>query len=268
MHVNSSTWEVPSYEQLIFNQPSSDYCVVIPVIDEGDRIKLFLERMMELQIFSMADIIIVDGGSVDSSLDPVLLEEYNVSALLIKTGPGRLSAQLRCAYSFALAKGYHGIITIDGNNKDDPKDIPDFISALANGADFVQGSRFIKGGNSENTPLLRTLAIKLIHAPLLRVTSGYKWTDTTQGFRGYSKRLLCDKNIAVFRAVFVDYELLFYLSYMAPRLNYACCELPTSRIYPKGKVPTKIAGIFAVCSLLASLSKVCRGAYNVRVCDD
>ena len=47
-----------------------------------------------------------------------------------------------------------GIITIDGNNKDDPEAIPHFIESLNKGIDFVQASRFIKGGKGrKNVPL-------------------------------------------------------------------------------------------------------------------
>ena len=63
--------------------------------------------------------------------------------------------------------GYNSVITIDGNNKDDPKTIPAIIQKLNEGNDFVQVSRFIKNGKGVNTPLKRMLAIRLIHAPLI-----------------------------------------------------------------------------------------------------
>ncbi len=71
----------------------------------------------------------------------------------------QLASQLRCAYAFALEQGYQGIVTIDGNDKDDPQAIPRFILALSDGVDFVQASRFVAGGKAENTPLSRDLAI-------------------------------------------------------------------------------------------------------------
>src|SRR5260363_96635 len=49
---------------------------------------------------------------------------------------------------------------------------------------------------------LRDFAIRFIHAPLLSLASGFKWTDTTQGFRAYRRRMLLDPKIAPFRAVF------------------------------------------------------------------
>src|SRR5207344_3008292 len=158
----------------------SPWCVVIPVINEGERIRHLLDRMSALGIDATVDVLVVDGGSNDGSLAPDALQERGVRALLVKTGPGRLSAQLRCAYAFALDQGYEGILTIDGNDKDDPEAIPRFIDALKSGFDFVQASRFLPGGVAENTPVSRDLAIRLIHAPMLSLFSGFRWTDTTQ----------------------------------------------------------------------------------------
>jgi dolichol-phosphate mannosyltransferase len=83
-----------------------DACVVIPVINEGNRIVSLLTKMNNLNINNIADIIIVDGGSTDGSLETENLLKLNVSGLLLKTAPGKLSAQLRCGYAFVLEKGY------------------------------------------------------------------------------------------------------------------------------------------------------------------
>ncbi|UNK02051.1 glycosyltransferase [Ralstonia insidiosa] len=120
---------------------------------------------MSCGIADQADIVIVDGGSTDGSLETTMLDANRVRTLLEKTAPGRLSAQLRCAYAYCLKEGYRSIVTIDGNDKDDPEAISRFIAALDDGYDFVQASRFVRGGQEENTPLSRSLAIRLIHAP-------------------------------------------------------------------------------------------------------
>ncbi len=256
-------FEVPTSDLKLWNGKNHKYLLVVPVINEGERIKTLLKRMKEAGTSLILDILIVDGGTTDGSLDTPILEEYNVTGLLLKTGPGKLSSQLRCAYAFGLYQGYDGIITIDGNNKDNPKDIPKFISALDDGVDFAQASRFIKGGYSENTPISRYIAIRLIHAPVLSISSKFFWTDTTQGFRAYSSQLLLDKRVAPFRDIFKVYELLCYLSYRAPLLGYNCKELPTERLYPKGeKAPTKISFFRGSYDLLETLFKACMGQYN------
>jgi dolichol-phosphate mannosyltransferase len=257
-----ANWQVPTFNTPLWLGCQHRWCVVIPVINEGERIKSLLSRMEALKIDRIADIIIVDGGSTDGSLELESLQKNGVRGLLVKIGTGKLSAQLRCAYAFALDQGYDGIISIDGNDKDDPEAIPRFIEALNQGIDFVQASRFIYGGVAENTPKVRDFAIRLIHAPLLSLSSGFRWTDTTQGFRAYSRKMLLDPNIAPFRDVFMTYELLAYLSYRVPKLRYRCLELPTIRRYPKGETPTKISNFKGNLSVLSVLLKACLGLYN------
>lgn len=257
-----ATWQVPAFNTPLWLGRQHPWCVVIPVINEGDRIKSLLSRMAALKIDALADIIIVDGGSRDGSLELSFLQQLGVRGLLVKTGPGKLSAQLRCAYAFALGQGYAGIVTIDGNDKDEPQAIPAFLEKLAEGVDFVQASRFIQGGVAINTPRSRNLAIQLIHAPLLSLASGFHWTDTTQGFRAYSRGMLLDARIAPFRDVFIAYELLAYLSYRVPKLGFRCVELPTSRIYPPGEVPTKIGGMRGNIDLMKVLLTACAGGYD------
>ncbi|WP_237173393.1 glycosyltransferase family 2 protein [Paracandidimonas lactea] len=256
-------WQVPAMETPLWLGKQHPYCVVIPVINESERIKSLLERMEAIQIPAIADIIIVDGGSTDGSLELDALRRVGVRGLVVKKGPGKLSAQLRCAYAFALDQGYEGIVTIDGNDKDDPEAIPRFIEALEDGVDFVQASRFLPGGVAVNTPKSRDFAIRYIHAPCLSLASGFKWTDTTQGFRAYSRRMLLDPKIATFRDVFVTYELLAYLSYRVPKLGYVCKEIPTIRRYPEGSVPTKISVFKGNLAVLITLLNACFGRFDV-----
>lgn len=262
-HPLSTSWQVPTSEVLLWRGKTQPYCVVIPVINEGDHIHHLLHRMQVRGIHDVADIIIVDGGSTDGSLEIPELTRRGVRGLLRKTGPGKLSAQLRCAYAFALEQEYQGIVTIDGNDKDDPGAIPRFIEALQAGTDFVQASRYLPGGVAENTPRSRDLAIRWVHAPLLSAASGFPWTDTTQGFRAYSRSMLLDDRVAPFRDLFQTYELLAYLSYRVPRLGYRCLELATRRTYPaSGKIPTKIDPIRGNWAVLKILVKSCLGQYN------
>ena len=253
--------EVPEYK-LIFEKPKTgNYALVIPVINEGKRIQSLLSKIQNLNLKNL-DIVLVDGGSIDGSLDNV--KDSIVNTLILKLGKGKLGSQLRCAYDFCLQRQYKGVVTIDGNDKDDPVAIPKFIEKLKQGYDFVQASRFISGGEEINTPLSRKLAIKFIHAPLLSLSSGFHWTDTTQGFRGYSVSLLESEKIGIFRNCFENYELLFYISHEAPRQGFKCIEIPTRRVYPIGKVPTKITSFSGNFSVMKTLLKVVLGCYNTK----
>lgn len=96
--------------------------------------------------------IVADGGSTDSSVNAEFVSALPVRAVLVKTGPGKLSAQLRMAYAWCLDEGYEGIITMDGNGKDGAEAIASMCAKLAEGYDYVQGSRYLPGGKAENTP--------------------------------------------------------------------------------------------------------------------
>ena len=253
--------EVPTYEIHSLTNKASRYCVCVFVINEGQKLRKQLKRMALLA--DRIDIVIADGGSTDGSTNISELGSWGVNTLLVKTGVGRLGAQMRMAFDWAIERQYEGVVVIDGNNKDSVEDIPEFTLKLDNGYDHIQGSRFISGGYHKNTPLSRLIGLKIIHAPLIRLSSGFHYTDTTNGFRAYSVRLLQDPRISIFRDIFSGYELHYYLAVRAPRLGYRCTEVPVSRIYPPtGKIPTKISPIKGNFSVIRKLLATCLRKYD------
>ena len=254
-------WAVPRGDVHVLAEKGSRYCVLIPVINEGERILAQLRRLQELG-FGL-DVVVADGGSTDGSNDPEVLRGLGVRALLVKRDAGKLSAQLRMGFAFALREGYDGVITVDGNGKDDVAAIPRFVQALDKGAGFIQGSRYVPGGQAINTPRERHLAIKFFHAPFTSLAARRRYTDTTNGFRGHSRALLLDPRVAPMRDVFDTYELLAYLPIRAARLGYRCLEVPVTRAYPDdGVVPTKIHGRSAQLELVKILWRAARGGYD------
>ncbi len=254
---------VPRYECFEYNEKTKDYAILIPVINEGERIINELKRACKQCIYEYGDIVICDGGSEDGSMEESRLRQLKVNTLLIKRDEGRQGAQLRMGISWALKRGYKGIITIDGNDKDSIEDVPAFIEKLRKGYDLVQGSRFVKGGRAINTPLIRYISVRLIHAPVISLTARHWFTDTTNAYRAYSARYLLDKRVAPLRDVFMGYELLAYLSVRATQLGYNACEIPVTRAYPKkGKTPTKISFFKGNSQLLSVLFKNMLGMYR------
>lgn len=254
---------VPEFESREFLEKKNKYCICIPIINEGKRIHDELRRAASASINKYADIVICDGGSNDGSTDDEILKDLGVNTLLIKKGNGKQGAQLRMGFYWSLLRGYEGIITIDGNNKDSIESIPLFVEKLDEGYDFVQGSRFIKGGKAVNTPLLRYLAVRLLHAPVISLTAGKWYTDTTNAYRAHSRKYLKDKRVDVFRDIFIAYELLAYLSVRADQLGMKTCEVPVKREYPEsGKIPTKISVFRGNWILLKTLFSNLLGLYK------
>lgn len=250
----------PRYEVPWQRARAERWAICIFVINEGEKIQKQLHKMQPYA--TGVDVIVADGGSTDGSLPVSLMKELNIKALLIRRGPGKLSAQMRMAFDYCMAEGYEGVIVIDGNGKDGLDGIPRFVEKLSQGWDHVQGSRFIPGGHHENTPLTRYLAVNLLHAPLISLVAGFRYTDTTNGFRCYSRRLLMDPEIAVFRPCFDRYQLHYHLAIESAARGYAVTEIPVSRVYPAtGKTPTKIKGFGGLFAVLKQLWDVCVGKY-------
>lgn len=251
------------FDALELNQRKNDYCILIPVINEGKRIQ---NQLTKMSAFSEdIDIIISDGGSSDGSLSEAFLREKGVNSLLTKKCSGKLSRQLQIGFHFCLKRGYKGVITVDGNNKDDVFHYRRILEKLAEGYDFVQGSRYVKGGIEENTPFIRKIAIQLIHAPLSSLFAKFRYTDTTNGFRGHSFELLSSEKLSLFREVFSEYEILTYISIRGPKQGFKACEVPVTRAYPKNeKAPTKIHGFKGNYKLFKTLIKTGLGHYDAK----
>lgn len=254
---------VPAFASTEFRKKTSEYVILIPIINEGERIHKELFRALKHQVTEVADIVICDGGSTDGYTEEDKLRKLQVNTLLIKQDSGKQGAQLRMGIWWALQRGYKGIITIDGNNKDSIEDIPRFIEKLKEGYDLIQGSRFVTGGRAINTPFVRLISVKCIHAPIISLTAHHWFTDTTNAYRAYSARYLQDTRVQPLRDIFMTYELLAYLSVRATQIGYRACEIPVTRAYPKkGKTPTKISFFKGNGELMKILLKNAVGAYN------
>jgi hypothetical protein len=252
---------VPAHDRYVFADRRHKYAIAVFCINEGQRIRQQLARMAPYADY--ADIIVADGGSTDHSLDRHTLGDFHLRALLVKRDVGKLSAQMRMAMAFAIEEGYQGLVVVDGNGKDDVSAIPQFLQLLDEGYDHIQGSRYVRGGRGVNTPIARHVGVTLVHAPLISIAARRRYTDTTNGFRAYSRKLLTDMRVSPLRDAFLGYELHYYLAIRAARLGYRITETPVTRSYPRGQdAPTKIKGFRGNLDVLKTLASVVRGEFD------
>ena len=65
------------------------------------------------------------------------------------------------------------------------------------------------------------------------------------------------------RACFTNFNLQFFLSYMAPKLKLKVVEIPVSRVYPGNKtVPTKVVGFRRNFLVFWEMVLTVRGKYD------
>lgn len=253
---------VPEYEIDVFGPKKSDYVLLIPLFNEGDRYFSQVKKMQQNGVFDKIDVILCDAGSSDGTTNHDFLKKTGHRALLVRKGKGRYSTDLRMGYDYAISEGYKGFVTVDGNDKDDTSAIDLFIKALDEGFDYIQGSRFIKGGKEINTPFIRYWAMKLINEPVMTFCSRKHLTDTTNGFRAYSLNFLTDERVLPFRDIFWGYELIYYMPVRACRLGFKVKEVPVTRAYPKHEVPSKVGGFRGNLYQLSILWHIFRKHYN------
>ena len=213
---------VPDYRAAEFAPRQSAYCLLIPVINEGARILTELGRAQKAGVDKLCDIVLCDGGSTDGSMDPETLQLYGVNALLTKTGPGKQGAQLRMGLYFALERGYQGVLTIDGNNKDSIEDVPRFLEKLREGYDLVQGSRFVRGGHAINTPPVRYAAVRLIQGG------------------GETLPLLFDDSFALYDDGRLAHALEFLAGHYGGQILLFTCHHREERLLSKNRTPYKM----------------------------
>ncbi len=103
--------------------------VVIPTLNEAKNLPYVLPFMPEM----VSEIILVDGGSKDDTIQ--VAKELRPDIRIIRqSGKGKGNALTE---GFAATTG-EIIVMIDADGSNDPREIPLFVDALMNGADFAK----------------------------------------------------------------------------------------------------------------------------------
>jgi dolichol-phosphate mannosyltransferase len=164
-----------------------------------------------------------------------------------------VGAALRAGIAWARERGADVIAICAGNNKDAPEELPRLLDPIVEGADFVQGSRFLTGGRTGGMPIYRHLATRL-HPLLFSLAARKRVSESTNGFRAFRARMLDDARINLGQSWLDEYELEPYLYWKVIRLGYRTREVPVTKIYPpKSLGYTKMKPITGWWSMLKPL---------------
>ena len=222
---------------------------IVPVFNEEAKIGKVVGRMPRQFV---DEVLVVDDGSTDRSAEVARSFDAQVISMDATLGVG---AALQTGYRYAIKQGYDVAVTVAGNNKDAPEEIPLLLEPIAEDrADFVQGSRFLKrGANFGAMPAYRQIATRL--HPLLFSLVARRWvTESTNGFRAVRTRLLADPRINLSQPWLRQYELEPYLYLRSIQLGYRTAEVPVTKIYPpKSSGQTKMKPIVGWWSILRPL---------------
>lgn len=204
--------------------------VGICAYNEGEKIKRVISRFSD---YSLYDVLLIDDGSNDHSLEKIPAEspiDIIVNERTMGAGFGT-----RQTIEYAIKNGYENIIFVSGNDKDDPLDVSVLMGAIDKGYDFVQGSRYLPGGQFGRMPFYRRVATRFIHPLIFSLITNRKITDSTNGFRAIKTKFFNDKRLNIYQDWLDQYELEPYLFYKAIKLGYKVTEVPVKKIYPPKK---------------------------------
>lgn len=193
--------------------------VVIAAMNEAENLPHVFSRLPD----GLNEVILVDGYSVDDTVAVARRLRPEVRVIW-QTGRGKGNA---LADGFAACTG-EVIVALDADGSTDAAEIPRFVAALCNGADFVKGSRFAQGGSSTDITRARSIGNHVLNA-FVNVLYGTHYTDLCYGYNAFWTRCLpymhvdCDGfevetliNVRIAKAGLVVHEVP---SYEHPRLH-------------------------------------------------
>lgn len=222
---------------------------IVPVFNEAAKIREVVRRTPREIV---DEVLVVDDGSTDDSREVARSAGAEVISMDATLGVG---AALQLGYEYAVRRQYDVAVTVAGNNKDAPEEIPLLLDPIADGrADFVQGSRFLKRGASFGPmPAYRQVATRL--HPLLFSLLARRWvTESTNGFRAVRTCILVDPRLDLSQTWLRQYELEPYLYLRSIQLGYRTVEVPVTKIYPPKELgQTKMKPIAGWWSILRPL---------------
>jgi glycosyltransferase involved in cell wall biosynthesis len=154
--------------------------VVIPTLNEQENLPYVFARLPP----GLHELIVVDGHSTDATVAAALQLRPD-ARIVMQTGRGKGNA---LAAGFAACTG-DIVVMLDADGSTDAAEIPRFVAALCNGADFVKGSRFAQGGASSDITCIRKLGNRVLSA-MVNSLYGTSYTDLCYGYNAFWTRCL------------------------------------------------------------------------------
>jgi glycosyltransferase involved in cell wall biosynthesis len=152
--------------------------VVIPTLNEARN----LPHVFSMLPPALHEVIIVDGRSEDDTI--AVARRLHPDARIVTQSRSGKGNALACG--FAVATG-DIIVMVDADGSADPAEIPQFVTALLDGADFAKGTRFAAGGGSSDITRLRR-AGNWVLSSMVNFLCRTKYSDLCYGYNAFWRR--------------------------------------------------------------------------------
>ena len=160
---------------IVDERPVPRVSVVIPARNEAANLPYVFTRLPH----DVYEVILVDGHSVDDTVS-VARSLLPTVQVIEQTGTGKGAALQE---GFAACTG-DIIVMLDADGSTDAAEIPRFVTALLQGADFVKGSRYLSGGGSADISGFRSLGNRAL-TRLVNTLFGTRFTDLCYGYNAF-----------------------------------------------------------------------------------
>ncbi len=175
-----SDFERYSQLKLGAERPEPTISVVIPAKNEARNLPHVLAGLN----YDLHEVILVDGDSTDDTVEVALQLRPDI-IVVQQTRKGKGNA-LACG--FREASGDF-IVMLDADGSTDPAEIPRFVNALKEGADFAKGSRFMPGAGSSDISRLRQFGNYFLNK-IVNLLYGTRYTDLCYGYNAFRRECL------------------------------------------------------------------------------
>ncbi len=149
--------------------------VVIPTYNEAKNLPYVFSRLPA----GLHEVIVVDGRSVDDTIEVARSLRPDVRIVL----QNRVGKGNAVACGFACATG-DILVMLDADGSADPQEIPLFVKALTDGADFAKGTRFAVGGGSTDITPIRAWGNRWLNR-IANLLYGTRYTDLCYGYNAF-----------------------------------------------------------------------------------
>lgn len=197
--------------------------IIVPTYNERDNVEQVVAEF--LAPVPGSELLFVDDNSPDGTgelLDSIAATNPRVHVL---HRPGKLG--LGTAYidgfRWGLARAYDYLLEMDADFSHDPRYLPALVAAARDGADMAIGSRYTKGGGTENWGIGRQ-AISRFGGFYARTILGVPVRDMTSGFACYRRATL--ERLALDEVSSNGYSFQIEMKYRVLRAGMRIVELP------------------------------------------
>ena len=215
--------------------------VLIPTYNEKENIASIIDAVLSFE--SGYHILVIDDGSPDGTAAIVSNKiQDNPGRIFIECRAGKLGLGTAYIHGFkwSLENGYDYIIEMDADFSHNPADLDRLVAACDAGADVAVGSRYVKGGSTENWPIDRKIYSQGGSA-YTRIITGMPVKDPTAGFVCYKSKVLATMNLDNIK--FIGYAFQIEMKFSAWKLGFKIKEVPIKFIDRKIGVSKMSKGI-------------------------